>query len=131
MQPPCHKEFFNIVSSNQVQEPCFLWKDRHNQYHNPRTMYTRHLYFTLCMIWNHSVPYKYRTYDFIQYEFGPFYTTEYMAKAVINIAYELAQRNDLTPQWKDTLTRMVEIVQKEVKNVQAALPEVCRDIVIS
>lgn len=96
----------------QFLDPGFLWKDRNDVYHEPKQMATRHLFYTLCMIWNHSVPYSMRTHDFIAYDFGGFYTVNYMAKAVINLYEELKTRQDMTEDWKSKLNHIKDCIRR-------------------
>jgi hypothetical protein len=81
------------------------WKDRSNNFYYPKDMETKHLFFTLRMIWNHTMPVK--TGKYTLYRFGDFYTKKYMLEAVKHLAIELSKRKDLEPSWQMQLRFMV------------------------
>lgn len=83
------------MSDKQVKKR-FQWRDREGNWHYPENMSTKHLFFTLRMIWNHSVTDEFQIEPFRRYNFGATYTQQYMAEAVTNICKELSKRNDLT-----------------------------------
>lgn len=91
--------------SKDVDRP-FLWKDSKDFYHRPKDMDTRHLFFTVRMIWNNSAPDEFKIPPLRLYRFGPFYTPEYMGQAVRCIMAELATRDDLTDYYKRCLEHM-------------------------
>lgn len=62
----------------------------------PSEMDTKHVFFTLRMIYNNSVPDTYRHQPVRIYKFDDFYTDEYMALACRAMIIELSRRNDLT-----------------------------------
>lgn len=93
------------VANRQELADGFSWRDRSYNYHPPKNMETRHLFHTVRMIWNHTMPLKLEPYN--RYKFGPFYTKEYMAKAVRIMVPELATRNDIDERWRDDLNRMI------------------------
>ncbi|MBF3800110.1 hypothetical protein ISG21_00480 [Burkholderia pseudomallei] len=71
----------------------FRWRDRHGDRHDPAKMETRHVFNTLKMIWNNTVPSYYRVGHNVRlYSFGPSYTREYMIKAVYHLGHELSKR---------------------------------------
>ena len=73
----------------------------------PKEMETSHLFYTLRMIWNHVMPPTKKVGGTTRrYEFGPFYTTEYMKEAVRRIGHELSRRNDLEPWMREQLDAM-------------------------
>lgn len=78
----------------QLQEE-FLWKTRFDEFIPPRNMETRHLYYTLQMIWNHAMPEDVRIKPYKQYAFDDFYTTAYMQSAICVIGNILLQRDNL------------------------------------
>lgn len=73
----------------------FKWKDKNNNYYNVKDMTTKHLFFTFKMIWNHTVPDELKILPYIRYNFGSFYSTEYMSLAVRLIFEELKTRQDI------------------------------------
>lgn len=84
----------------------FRWLSADGTWYRPRDMVTRHLFHTVSMIWNHSMPPAAHTHRFKRYEFGPYYTTEYMATAVRVMLPELLNRKDIKPEWLDRLRFM-------------------------
>lgn len=87
--------------------PTFRWRDTHGEFHDPTCMATRHLFFTLRMIWNHSMPASAQLHPFKAYTFGPFYSRKYMLEAVRALAVELSTRKDIAPAWQAQLDHMV------------------------
>lgn len=85
----------------------FFWRDRHGTRHLPARMETRHLFYTLRMIWNNTMPASARQPGNL-YSFGPTYTRDYMLSAIVAIVPELATRNDMTSEWKQQLQHMVD-----------------------
>ena len=84
----------------------FFWKDRHGVRHLPSRMETRHLFYTLRMIWNNTMPASARIPGNL-YSFGPTYTREYMMGAIVAIVPELAMREDMTIEWRQQLQHMI------------------------
>jgi hypothetical protein len=84
----------------------FKWRDHNGEFHNPKDMHTRHVYYTLRMIWNHSAPAEYTIKPFIKYNFSSFYTTEYVIAAVNVLLKELSRRNNLAPEWSKGINHM-------------------------
>jgi len=83
----------------------FAWRDRSGVFHDVRRMTTRHLYYTLLMIWNHSAQEHLKYRPFKEYDFTPFYTKEYFIEAVPFLLREL-QTRDLPDQWRNRLIDM-------------------------
>jgi hypothetical protein len=70
-------------------------------------METRHLFFTLRMIWNNFMPAHMRVGNVRLYTFlDPIYTRQYFATAILQIGRELFRRTDLMPEWKAELHEM-------------------------
>lgn len=92
--------------NNTATTDGFRWRDRQGGFHLPKSMVTRHLFFTLRMIWNHSMPEDARTHGFLAYTFSSYYTGDYMKKAVRALAEELATRTDMEAEWKRQLEMM-------------------------
>lgn len=99
----------NIV---KINENIFIWKwkDSKGNFYEPKNMETRHLFFTLRMIWNHSMDIKLEPYK--KYVFSSFYTAEYMRDALFNIGTELFTRTDINPTWQNDLDKMTSHFQK-------------------
>lgn len=87
------------TKTENVPAEIFKWKDQFDVFKTPQEMDTHHLYFTLRMIWNHSVPIDMRMLPYQPYKFGKFYTAEYMAEAVKHLFLELKTRKDMKPEW--------------------------------
>lgn len=85
----------------------FKWRDRHGVYHAVSKMETRHLFFTLRMIWNNTMPATCRLPGNL-YSFGPVYTRAYMLQAIRSITRELAKRADMQPEWTAQLQQMIQ-----------------------
>lgn len=92
-----------IIFDGAIPDIPFRWREHGGTFRDPRDMATRHLFFVIRMIWNHSVPESLQLQPFKRYDFDEFYTPEYMRKAVLAIGRELATRKDLTPYWTDQL----------------------------
>jgi len=84
----------------------FRWRDKSGSFHNPSEMETRHLFYILRMIWNHSMPENLRIVPYIAYKFIDFYSVEYMSNAVKAIGEELLTRNDINPKWRNEIDFM-------------------------
>jgi len=83
------------------------WRDKFGQFHAPQEMETRHLFYTLRMLWNHFMPRHMNVGENInRYRFEAFYTPAYFRQAVYHCGRELMQRRDLTPQWKREIEEM-------------------------
>lgn len=91
---------------NKLPAIPWKWKDTHDSYHAPSEMETRHLFYTLRMIWNHTMTESIRLYPYKEYAFSPFYTPEYLQQAIHFIGYELLNRPDIKLKWKADLASM-------------------------
>jgi hypothetical protein len=83
----------------------FQWRDRTGQLWFVDRMETRHLFYTLRMIWNHTMPKSARLPGNL-YSFGPTYTAKYMMDAVNAIVPELEGRKDMHRDWSAQLEKM-------------------------
>lgn len=90
----------------------FRWRTQERELLCPTEMATRHLWFTLRMIWNHSAPAEAHLTPFKHYRFGPFYTPAYMASAVKALLNELRTRKDIRPEWLAGLAHMADYVNR-------------------
>jgi hypothetical protein len=87
----------------------FRWRDRAGRMHAPEKMETRHVFFTLRMIWNHSAPERLKLRPFRRYTgFDASYSPDYMRRAVRALVAEASGRGDLRPEWAAELRWMVE-----------------------
>ena len=83
------------------------WRDRDGGFHIPQEMETRHLFYTLRMIWNHTMPPSAHVgHNRHYYNFGSFYTKDYMKAAILHITHELAKRTDMRTDWTGELNKM-------------------------
>lgn len=81
-------------NSNKCTEP-FLWRQSGGEWISVKVMETRHIYWTLVMIWNHSAPEVARLPIGNRYtHFAPEYTPQYMLKAFHELMREFYYRND-------------------------------------
>lgn len=97
----------------------FQWKDRMDKLHYVDEMETRHLFYTLRMIWNHTMPAEARSESFHPYRFSSFYTVEYMENAIRAIARELAGRKDMRKEWQDELDNFMRYLSRHRKAIDA------------
>jgi len=108
----------NDLSSSHPSSLTFRWKDKQDNFHNPHNMETRHLFFTVRMICNHSMPMKLRPYN--EYRFDRFYTKEYMERTIRILIPILVEREDIKQQWLEELFAMVDWLARnqvpELKN---------------
>lgn len=81
----------------------FKWRTKGGEFYKPHNMTTHHLFFTIRMIWNHSVPEHMQIKPFKKYILSDFYDREYLIKAVYNLALELSTRDDLTSYYKESI----------------------------
>ena len=93
----------------------FQWRDRTGVFHNPKDMETRHLFFTIRMIWNHSAPEYMRIKPYNKYSFGDFYTREYMRDAVKFLAKELGTRKDASVYYTSCIENMLKYLDTVYK----------------
>lgn len=84
----------------------FVWKGKDQRTYAPDDMATGHLFNTISMIWNHSMPEQVRTHNYIRYQFGSFYTLDYMMQAVRVMLPILLRRPDLSPFQRSRLLYM-------------------------
>lgn len=92
----------------------FRWRGRDGNYYDPVNMETRHLFYTIRMIWNHNMPLKLRPYK--KYNFNETYTDDYMKQALRAMVPELAKRKDIENKFRSELkvmTRWLSTVQIE------------------
>lgn len=70
----------------------YKWRDRDGNFHDPKAMETRHIFYVMLMIWNHSVPTELQVNFKHSYTFSDFYTRGYMAWTVLVMYHELKSR---------------------------------------
>lgn len=91
----------------------FKWRRGNGEFISPSEMRTGHLFNTVVMIWNHSAPIAWQTYNHRRYVFPEFYTYQYMKQAVAHMLPELLRRPDLTPFQIQTLQRMASFMEHD------------------
>jgi len=96
----------------------FRWRMRDGEMIQPSEMRTTHLFYTLRMIWNNSVPEHARVGRVKMYHFGPTYTTDYMREAVKSMGKELAERTDLPGSMRMELETMAGFLRRAPKLVR-------------
>jgi hypothetical protein len=69
-------------------------------------MRTGHIFYTLRMIWNNRMPAHMSVGKVRRYAFGPFYTRDYFAQAIVALGRELMRRPDVRASWRDELDQM-------------------------
>jgi hypothetical protein len=82
------------------------WRESNGKFHYPANMHTRHLFFTLRMIWNNFMPARMRVGAVTLYDFTGRYTRDYLKEAIYRIADELSRRDDMTAEWSAQLAAM-------------------------
>lgn len=90
----------------------FEWRDQHGNFHKITEMKTKHLFFTIRMIWNHSAEKHHRIEPYKRYRFPDFYTREYIKQAVSAMSRELNNRDDLTPYFIKCLRHISDCLEK-------------------
>lgn len=98
----------------------FKWRDRKGSFYLVSDMGTGHLFFTLRMIWNHSMHCSVTDSVYNKYNFSSFYTLEYMLQAIRAIFPELVKREDLTNSQKDWISQKTLHVISVPKRLQHA-----------
>lgn len=88
--------------------PVWKWRTKDGRHFRVKEMATAHLFNTILMIWNHTMPESAKFRPFREYEFGAFYTKAYMIAAVQHMATELVTRKDVTPVQKEILRYMMQ-----------------------
>ena len=99
----------NLLQTDKIFDLAknFRWKDRSDTLHDPKNMKTRHLFYTLRMIWNHSMPCAAKLLPYKAYSFAPYYSREYMVSAVRALVVEISNREDIRPDWQGQIDHMI------------------------
>jgi hypothetical protein len=114
------KPIADIIPAPQTQPaPLWRWRTSLHEMLHPGEMETRHLFFTLRMIWNHSMPDDAKLHPYKQYTFNPLYLSEgtfydelYMQRAIRFIGLELFSRDDIDPRFQAQLDFMKNYLRK-------------------
>jgi len=83
------------------------WRTKDGVWLDPAKMATSHLFYTLRMIWNNTMPAVARVGEVKLYVFGPTYTNEYLKRAVRQLAAELGTRADIEAEHRRQLEAML------------------------
>jgi len=90
-----------------VIAPGWKWRDRTGKFTSPMQMETRHLFFTLRMIWNNRIPAHMRVGTAVRlYTFSAYYTRDYFAQAILALGQEIMRRSDVADAWREELDQM-------------------------
>ncbi len=117
------KSFFCKHPSSQLQTE-FKWRDRKGKTHLVSNMETRHLFYTLRMIWNHSAPINLRLEPYQKYFFSPSkYSATYIRKAAKHIFLELSRRTDLQFLW----VKELKFMERNFKNFKEVSKLTCSE----
>lgn len=108
MKPITHES--NI---NSEIDYLWRWKDQLEVFHIPSEMTTSHLFYTLRMIWNHTMPENIKLTPYKKYKFGPYYTDRYIKEAITRIGAELFTRTDINKNFMNELQFMKQIFSKK------------------
>lgn len=95
------------VSAQEIIE-AWRWRDKFGTFLRVEQMDTGHIFNTLRMIWNHSMPASAITHDFIRHTFTGFYTPEYLRSAILPLTIELSKRKDMLAYQERHLKFMIE-----------------------
>jgi ribosome-associated toxin RatA of RatAB toxin-antitoxin module len=103
------------IQNKELAKP-FMWRMSNNRGMIAiRAMATRHLFNTLRMVWNMTMPSD-ATMSTIHYSgFGPEYTADYLKQAMREMYPELLSRDDVTPAMLETLQAMRDYLAKHCK----------------
>lgn len=107
------------IRTSEDLASAFKWKTSKDEYISPVEMETRHLFFTIRMIWNHTMPEMYRSKHYRHYRLGSFYTQEYLLSAIHALLGELSLRKDIHPSWQVDIDSMRHFAAK-LKHQQLA-----------
>lgn len=83
----------------------FLWVDQTGQQWPTEMMETRHLFYSLRMIWNHRMPEEAKLHPYRRYDLRR--SDEYLREAIRELTKELVSRKDMTTEWQVDLNYMI------------------------
>jgi len=101
--------------------PVWKWRGQHGRHFRVKEMATAHLFNTILMIWNHTMPESARFPPFRQYQLGDFYTKAYLVTAVQNMATELVTRDDVTARQRQILGQMMAWLETNQVEMEAVM----------
>ena len=98
------------LAGKEVKTP-WRWRTSRGEFMLPSSMATEHLFYTLRMIWNHTMPPHLQVgHNIRRYKFGAFYTAEYFTNAIRSICCELSTR-ELKPAQLNELRMMLSVFE--------------------
>lgn len=80
----------------------FLWISHKGEAHYVTDMATPHLFYSLRMLWNNTVPPAFRVGKFKRYSDIPNWSKDYVQRAINELSTELAARSDLDTEVSDS-----------------------------
>lgn len=94
------------------------WRSRTDGDVEPAAMETRHLFYTLRMVWNHTMPGHMTVGRNVKrWSFGARHSPQYLQEAVVQIGAELLQRDDLAPWMREELEEMAYWLNSEPRRL--------------
>lgn len=90
-----------VLSDEQLAE--FMWLTHKGEAYYPSEMATPHLFYSLRMLWNNTVPPVFRVGKFKRYKDIPTWSRDYVKLAIDELARELGTRDDLDIDIQDQL----------------------------
>jgi len=94
------------VSQARSVGDVWRWRDREGGFWSPHDMETRHLFYTLRMIWNNFMPAHMQVGRANLYTFSAHYTRHYLGEAILHLGSELNRRKDMRADWKREYAQM-------------------------
>lgn len=104
------------TSPEKSKKPEFVWKTKDGRYFSIKQMSTSHLFNTIRMIWHHKMPKEAALGEYQKYDFGTFYSKEYLELAIRKMLPELIKRSDNREYIKD-INKMWSYLQKNRKDL--------------
>lgn len=107
----------NVFTDNELRQLLagtgenFVWITHKRKLMRPRNMATPHLFYTVRMLFNHSVAPCFRVGQFIRYKDVPTWTLQYKRAAAVAMLTELSKREDLDSEDQHELDDMNENAQ--------------------
>lgn len=101
-------EAFDTPRTRYVIDPNFRWITQQGESIHPTAMSTWHLFNSLKMIWNHTVPGEFQFMPYKPYHLS--ITRRRRAECVSNLFLELMNRTDRTKVMDEVLAKMAEFV---------------------
>lgn len=87
--------------------PFFRWQTQDGLRLKPIDMDTRHLYMTVRMLWNHTMPVEFKLGPYHRYQLGDRFTEEYIKLSFRVLMSELVTRPDIEDAWMHGIAHMV------------------------